>query len=74
MGTAKDTRNVSTDSIDPGCNSRQDDYEEDHTNYSEIPRSKDSERSPRVNELLLLIVDEVKGSNDLLKGMKNYFS
>ena len=74
MGTAKDTRNVSTDSIDPGCNSRQDDYEEDHTNYSEIPRTKDTESSPLVNELWFLIHDEVKSSNDLLKGMKNNFS
>ena len=67
-------RNVSTDTIDPGYNSRQDDYEEDHTNQSEIPRSKDSESSPRVNELLLLIHDDVKGFDDLLKGMKNDFS
>ena len=74
MGTAKDTRNVSTDSIDPGCNSRQDDYEDDYTNYSEIPRTKDTESSPLVNELWFLIHDEVKSSNDLLKGMKNNFS
>ena len=74
MGTAKDTRNVSTDYINPRCNSRQDDYEEDYTNYSEIPRTKDTESSPLVNELWFLIHDEVKSSNDLLKGMKNNFS
>uniref|UniRef100_M1DN25 Integrase core domain containing protein n=1 Tax=Solanum tuberosum TaxID=4113 RepID=M1DN25_SOLTU len=52
----------------------EDDHEEDHTHSSEIPKSKGSASSPRVNDLLSRILDKVEGSNDLLKGMKADFS
>ncbi|XP_015166432.1 uncharacterized protein [Solanum tuberosum] len=52
----------------------QGDQEEDHTHLSESPKSKRSASSPRVNDLLLRILDKVEGSDDLLKGMKDDFS
>lgn len=53
---------------------REEDHEEDHTHSSESPKSRGSATSPQVNDLLSRTLDKVKGSDDLLKGIKFNFS
>lgn len=53
---------------------REDDYEEDHNQQSESPKSKGSASSLRMDDLFSRILDNVEGSIYLLKGMKFSFS
>uniref|UniRef100_M1DTJ4 Integrase core domain containing protein n=1 Tax=Solanum tuberosum TaxID=4113 RepID=M1DTJ4_SOLTU len=53
---------------------REEDHEEDHTHSSEIPKSRGSASSSRVNDLLSRILDKVEGLDDLLKRIKTDFS
>ncbi|XP_015164452.1 uncharacterized protein [Solanum tuberosum] len=50
------------------------DYEEYQTQLSDRPTSRESDSSPRVNDLLTQILEKVEGSDDLLKIIRDDFS